>query len=78
MTFIHNLAYSGVPKTKIALKSVLQAKIVHKVTADALIHFFASNEKGKTPRSIRRSSDVGLELVGREDLMKRMQKKADD
>lgn len=54
-------------------------QIVHKVTADALIHFFGSNEKlAKLLEQYEEAQAVGLELVGREDLMKRMQKKADE
>ena len=51
-------------------------QIVHKVTADALIHFFASNEKlAKLLEQYEEAQTVGLELVGREELMKRMQKR---
>jgi uncharacterized protein (UPF0332 family) len=54
-------------------------QIVHKVTADSLIHFFASNEKlAKLLEQYEEAQVVGLELVGREELMKRMQKKADE
>ena len=54
-------------------------QIVHKVTADALIHFFGSNEKlAKLLEQYEEAQAVGLELVGREELMKRMQKKADE
>jgi uncharacterized protein (UPF0332 family) len=54
-------------------------QIVHKVTADALIHFFAANEKlAKLLEQYEEAQTVGLELVGREELMKRMQKKADE
>ena len=54
-------------------------QLVHKVTADALIHFFASNEKlAKLLEQYEEAQTVGLELVGREELMKRMQKKADE
>ena len=54
-------------------------QIVHKVTADALIHFFASNEKlAKLLEQYEEAQTVGMELVGREELMKRMQKKADE
>lgn len=54
-------------------------QIVHKVTADALIHFFGSNEKlAKLLEQYEEAQTVGLELVGREELMKRMQKKADE
>jgi uncharacterized protein (UPF0332 family) len=54
-------------------------QIVHKVTADALIHFFGSNEKlAKLLEQYEEAQAVGLELVGREELMKRMQKKANE
>jgi uncharacterized protein (UPF0332 family) len=53
-------------------------QIVHKVTADALIHFFGSNEKlAKLLEQYEEAQTFGLELVGREELMKKMQKKAD-
>ena len=54
-------------------------QIVHKVTADALIHFFGSNDKlARLLEQYEEAQTVGLELVGREELMKRMQKKADE
>jgi uncharacterized protein (UPF0332 family) len=54
-------------------------QIVHKVTADALIHFFASNKKlAKLLEQYEEAQTVGLELIGREELMKKMQKKADE
>ncbi len=54
-------------------------QIVHKISADALIHFFASNEKlARLLEQYEEAQTVGLELVGREELMKRMQKKADE
>jgi uncharacterized protein (UPF0332 family) len=54
-------------------------QIVHKVTADALIHFFGSNDKlARLLEQYEEAQAVGLELVGREELMKRMQKKADE
>jgi hypothetical protein len=54
-------------------------QIVHKVTADALIHFYASNEKlAKLLEQYEEAQAVGLELVGREELVKRMQRKADE
>ena len=54
-------------------------QIVHKVTADALIHFFGSNEKlARLLEQYEEAQIVGLELVGREELMKKMQKKADE
>ena len=52
-------------------------EIVHKVTADALIHFFISNKKlAKLIREYDDAKDVVGELVGREELMKRIEKKA--
>lgn len=57
----------------------VSGQIVHKVTADALIHFFASNEKlAKLLEQYEEAQTVGLELIGREELMKKMQKKADE
>lgn len=67
--------------TAILAKQGIKAtgQIVHKVTADALIHFFASNEKlAKLLEQYEEAQVVGLELVGREELLKRMQKKADE
>lgn len=67
--------------TAILAKQGIRAtgQIVHKVTADALIHFFGSNEKlAKLLEQYEEAQAVGLELVGREELMKRMQKKADE
>jgi len=67
--------------TAILAKQGIRAtgQIVHKVTADALIHFFGSNEKlAKLLEQYEEAQAIGLELVGREDLMKRMQKKADE
>ncbi len=67
--------------TAILAKQGIRAtgQIVHKVTADALIHFFASNEKlARLLEQYEEAQTVGLELVGREELMKRMQKKADE
>ena len=64
----------------LAKQSVKTAgQIVHKVTADALIHLFGSNEKlAKLLEQYEEAQAVGLELIGREELMKRMQKKADE
>lgn len=54
-------------------------QIVHKVTEDALIHFFVSNEKlAKLLEQYDEARAVGLELIGREELMKSMQKKANE
>jgi uncharacterized protein (UPF0332 family) len=67
--------------TAILAKQGIRAtgQIVHKVTADALIHFFGSNEKlAKLLEQYEEAQAVGLELVGREELMKRMTKKADE
>jgi uncharacterized protein (UPF0332 family) len=67
--------------TAILAKQGIRAtgQIVHKVTADALIHFFGSNEKlAKLLEQYEEAQAVGLELVGREELIKRMQKKADE
>lgn len=55
----------------------LTGQIVHKVTGDALIHFFVSNAKlAKLLEDYEEAKAVGLELIGREELMKRMQKRA--
>ena len=67
--------------TAILAKQGIKAsgQIVHKVTADALIHFFVSNEKlAKLLEQYEEAQTVGLELIGREELMKNMQKKADE
>jgi uncharacterized protein (UPF0332 family) len=67
--------------TAILAKQGIKAsgQIVHKVTADALIHFFWSNAKlAKLLEQYEEAQTVGLELVGREELMKKMQKKADE
>ncbi len=67
--------------TAILAKQGIKAsgQIVHKVTADALIHFFASNEKlAKLLEQYEEAQTVGLELIGREELMKKMLKKADE
>jgi uncharacterized protein (UPF0332 family) len=67
--------------TAILAKQGIRAtgQIVHKVTADALIQFLGSNEKlAKLLEQYEEAQAVGLELVGREELMKRMQRKADE
>jgi len=54
-------------------------QIVHKVTEDALIHFFVSNTKlARLLEQYEEARAIGLELIGREELMKSMQKKADE
>jgi uncharacterized protein (UPF0332 family) len=54
-------------------------QIVHKVTADAMVHFFVSNEKlARLLEQYEEAQAAGLELIGREELMKSMQKKADE
>lgn len=54
-------------------------QIVHKVTADALIHFFGSNKKlAKLLEQYEEAKAAGLELIGREELMKQVEKKADE
>jgi len=53
-------------------------QIVHKVTADALIHFFGSNDRlAKLLEEYEEAKETSLELMGRDELMKSMQKKAD-
>jgi uncharacterized protein (UPF0332 family) len=67
--------------TAILAKQGIKAsgQIVHKVTADALIHFFWSNAKlARLLEQYEETQTVGLELIGREELMKKMQKKADE
>jgi uncharacterized protein (UPF0332 family) len=57
----------------------LTGQIVHKVTGDALIHFFVPNAKlAKLLEDYEETKAVGLELIGREELMKSMQKRADE
>ncbi len=54
-------------------------QIVHKVTADALIHFFVSNQKlARLLEQYEEAKTVGLELIGREELMKSMEKRANE
>jgi uncharacterized protein (UPF0332 family) len=54
-------------------------QIVHKVTADALIHFFVSNARlAKLLEQYEEAKAASLELIGREELMKSMQKKANE
>ncbi len=56
-----------------------RGEIVHKVTADALIHFFISNKKfAKLMAEYEEAKDVSLELVGREELLKRIDSKANE
>lgn len=57
----------------------MTGQIVHKVTADALVHFFVSNaELARLLEQYEEAKTVGLELIGREELMRSMQKKADE
>ena len=54
-------------------------QIVHKVTEDTLIHYFVSNEKlARLLEQYEEAKAVGLELIGREELMKSMRKKANE
>ena len=54
-------------------------EIVHKVTADALIHFFISNKRlVKLIAQYEEAKDVTLELIGREELLKRIDTKANE
>jgi len=54
-------------------------QIVHKVTADALIHFFISNKRlAKMFEDYEEARDTTLGLIGREELMKRLEKRADE
>ncbi len=54
-------------------------QIVHKVTSDALIHFFISNRRlAKMLEDYEEVRDATLQLIGREELMKRFEKRADE
>jgi uncharacterized protein (UPF0332 family) len=53
--------------------------LVHKVVADALIHFLISNKRlAKMLESYEEVRDASLELIGREELLKRLEKRADE
>jgi uncharacterized protein (UPF0332 family) len=53
--------------------------LVHKVVADALIHFFISNKRlAKMLETYEEVRDTSLELIGREELLKRLEKRADE
>lgn len=54
-------------------------QIVHKVVADALIHFFIQNKRlAKMLEAYEEAKDTSLNLIGREELMKRVEEKADE
>lgn len=54
-------------------------QLVHKVVADALIHFFISNKRfARMLEDYEEVRDTSLELIGREELMKRLEKRADE
>ena len=54
-------------------------QLVHKVVADALIHFFISNKRlAKMLEDYEEARDTSLELIGREELMKHLEKRADE
>jgi uncharacterized protein (UPF0332 family) len=54
-------------------------QIVHKVTADALIHFFGANKRlARLLEEYEEARMAGLELTGREELMKQIERKADE
>ncbi len=56
-----------------------RGEIVHKVTADALIHFFITNKKlAKLLVEYDEAKEVVGELVGREQFMKRIEMKANE
>jgi len=56
-----------------------RGEIVHKVTADALIHFFIKNRKlEKLLEEYDEAKNVAGELIGREEFMKRIEKRADE
>lgn len=53
--------------------------VVHKVTADALIHFFISSKKlARLIAEYEEAKDVSLELIGREELLKRIDSRANE
>ncbi len=53
--------------------------LVHRVVADALIHFFISNKRlAKMLETYEEVRDASLELTGREELLKRLEKRADE
>ena len=52
---------------------------MHKVVSDALIHFFISNKRlAKMLEAYEEAKETSLELMGREELMKRLEKRADE
>ena len=54
-------------------------QLVHKVVADALLHFFISNKRlAKMLEDYEEARDTSLELIGREELMKHLEKRADE
>jgi len=54
-------------------------RIVHKVTADALIHFFVSNKRlVKMLKDYEEVRDTTLELIGREEFVRRLERHADE
>ena len=56
-----------------------RGEMIHKVTADALIHFFVANRKlAKLLEQYDEARSVAGELVGSEELMKRIEMKADE
>jgi uncharacterized protein (UPF0332 family) len=51
--------------------------LVHKVVADALIHFFISSKRlAKMLETYEELRDASLELIGREELLKRLEKRS--
>jgi uncharacterized protein (UPF0332 family) len=53
--------------------------LVHKVVADALIHFFISSKRlANMLETYEEVRDTSLELIGREELLKRLEKRADE
>lgn len=55
-----------------------RGQIVHKVTADALIHFIKNRKLAKLLEEYDEAKNVAGELIGREEFMKRIEKKTDE
>jgi len=56
-----------------------RGEIVHKVTADALMHFFVANKKlARLLETYDEAKDVVGELIGRQEFLKRIEMKANE